>query len=164
MKKGEKKQKQVVCLVVALVAVLLGGVLFVGAVSGWFDDEVVLDKEYYCTECDGEFMELSGEKYEELTAKNATFVVFVDQGGCTTADKLRGFVQEWAKVSGVKVYRIMFSDMKETSLHEVVKFYPSVALVAKGRPVAWLRADEDEDADAYNNYDDFAKWIGKYLQ
>ena len=104
------------------------------------------------------------EKYEELIARKTTFVVFVDQGGCTTADKLRGFVQEWAKVSGVKVYRIMFSDMKETSLHEVVKFYPSVALVAKGRPVAWLRADEDEDADAYNNYDDFAKWIGKYLQ
>ena len=69
MKKGEKKQKQVVFLVVALVVVLLGVVLFVGAVSGWFDDEVVLDKEYYCTECDGKFMELSGEKYEELIAK-----------------------------------------------------------------------------------------------
>ena len=164
MKKGENKQKQVFGLVIALVAVLLGGVLFMGAVSGWFgDSEIVLDEEYYCTECDGEFMELANAEYEELINNNATFVVFVDQGGCTTADNLRGFVKDWTKENGIKVYRMMFSDMKETSLHESVKFYPSIAIVSKGKPVAWLRADADEDAAAYNNYDDFASWVEKYI-
>ena len=164
MKKGEKKQVQVFGLIVGLVAVLFGGVLFMGAVSGWFDDvKVVLDEEYYCTECDGELMELANAEYEELVNRNATFVVFVDQGGCTTADNLRGFVKEWAKENGVKVYRMMFSDMKETSLHEAVKFYPSVAIVSKGKPVVWLRADVDEDAAVYNNYADFVNWITEHL-
>lgn len=136
-----------------------------GAVSGWFSDEkAVLDDEYRCTECDGEFMDLSIEGYEGLTDNKKTFVVFVDQGGCTTADRLRGYVREWAINGGVKVYRMMFSEIKETSLYNFVKYYPSTVVVSKGRIVAWLKADADEDAAAYNGQDDFAVWIEKYVK
>ena len=165
MKKGEKKQKQIFGLVVALVVVLLGGVLFMGAVSGWFGDEkAVLDDEYRCVECDGEFVGLSIEEYEELIESKKTFVVFVDQGGCTTADRLREYVREWAMSSGVKVYRMMFDNIKQTSLHDFVKYYPSMVVVSKGKVVAWLRADADEDAAAYNGHDDFKGWIEKFLK
>ena len=48
------KNGAVLGLVVALVVILIGGVLFVGAVSGWFDDpKITLDREYYCEKnCD----------------------------------------------------------------------------------------------------------------
>lgn len=157
----KKKQRNVLSLVVALVVVLLGGVLFVGAVSGWFsNDAVVLDAEYYCAEeCDGEMMELTGAEYEQLVAEEKSFVVFIDQGGCTTADRLKGYVKDYALEAGVKVYRMMFADARETSLHEYVKYYPSVAVVSKGKVVAWLRADSDEDADYYNDYEAFEGWM-----
>ena len=167
----KKKQMGVLGLVIALVVVLFGGVLFVGAASGWFDSaEVVLDAEYRCEgECDGEFLEgaggsgLTAAEYEELVAAGKSFIVFVDQGGCTTADRLRGYVQDSAREAGVKVYRMMFSEVKESSLHEFVKYYPSVVVVSRGKVVGYLKADSDEDAPAYNDYGAFREWISRYL-
>ena len=87
----------------------------------------------------------------------------VDQSGCTTADRLREYVTRYMTETGILVYRMMFAEVKESSLHEKVKYYPSVAVVSKGKIVAYLRADEDADADKYNDYDAFKAWIGKYL-
>lgn len=154
-------------LLVLLVLVVGGAVLFVGAASGWFSggSAVTLDEEYYCgAECDGGYLDISGEEYEELASSEKSFMVFVDQGGCKTADRLRRFVKDWAAGAGVKVYRMMFGEVKKSSLGGSVKYYPSVAVVLRGKPVAWLRADSDEDAEAYNNYDAFKKWIDEKVQ
>lgn len=152
-------------LVLALVLIVGGVVLFIGAVGGWFgSSKVVLDVEYYCgEECDGEYMELDGEEYERLIREKKSFIVFVDQTGCKTADKLRGYMKDYATKIGVKVYRIMFDKARETSLHDTVKYYPSVAVVANGRVVGFLRADADEDSDAYNKPEAFEEWIKRYL-
>lgn len=166
MSAEKRKQLGVLGLIIALVAVLFGGALFVGAASGWFDHaEVTLSSEYICGEtCDGELMTLDVSGYEELMAAKKSFIVFVDQGGCTTADRLRGFMQDYAKEKGIKVYRMMFEQVKESSLHENVHYYPSVAVISKGKVVGALQADSDEDAGAYNDYDIFKEWIEKYLK
>ena len=164
MSAEKKKQMGVLGLIVALVVVLMGSVVFVGAAAGWFDDpKVVLDAEYSCTEDCEDLMELTAAGYEELIDAKKSFVVFVDQGGCTTADRLRGYVQDFAREKEVRVYRMMFSDMKETSLHDYVKYYPSVVVVGKGVVKAYLRADSDEDAAIYNDEQAFMDWIKKYL-
>lgn len=152
-------------LVLSLFAVVGGAVLFVGAVSGWFgNNKVVLDTEYYCGEsCDDRMMELTGTEYEELMKDGKSFVVFVDQNGCTTADRLRGYVMDFANSRGIRAYRMMFADARETSLHDYVKYYPSVVMVSRGRVVSYLRADSDEDADYYNDYEMFVSWMNRYL-
>ena len=163
MSKEKKQQLGVPGLVVALIVVLFGGVLFVGAASGWFDDpKVKLDAEYYAG--GAEFMELTAGEYEGLVGAKKTFVVFVDQDGCTTADRLREYVTRYMTETGILVYKMMFEQVKESSLHDQVKYYPSVVVVDKGVVRAYLRADSDEDAGAYNNYDDFKAWMEKYLQ
>ena len=159
----QKKQMGVMGLVVSLVVVLTGGVLFVGAVSGWFSDsKVMLSQEFYNKEGAG-LVDLSVEDYNKLIDKQKSFVLFVDQSGCTTADRLRGYVDNWAKDKGVEVKKMMFSEVRNLPLHENVRYYPSVVVISHGKPVAWLRADADEDADAYNDYDAFLTWINKYL-
>lgn len=152
-------------LVLLLLVVVGGVVLFVGAVSGWFgNSKVVLDAEYRCGEsCDGEMMKLTGAEYEELIRGGGSFIVFVDQNGCTTADRLRKYVSDYALENGIKVYRMMFSEARGTSLHDYVKYYPSVAIVSHGRVMGYLRADSDEDADYYNEYGAFEAWIRQYL-
>lgn len=162
----KKKQMGVLGLVVALVVVLFGGVLFVGAVSGWFDGSVhvKLDAEYLCgEECNEEFMELDANGYEELVHAGKSFIVFVDQDGCTTADRLREYVLDWANEAKVRVYRMMFSEVKESSLHEFVHYYPSVALISRGKVVGALQADSDADAPAYNDYEAFKEWLRAWL-
>lgn len=163
MSKDKKQQLGVLGLVVALVVVLIGGVLFVGAASGWFDDtRVKLDAEYYA---DGaEFMALTAGEYEGLVEAKKSFVVFVDQDGCTTADRLREYVTRYMTETGILAYRMMFEEVKESSLHTQVKYYPSVVVVSRGRVMAYLRADSDEDVGEYNNYDEFKDWMNRYLQ
>lgn len=160
----KKKQLGVLGLIVALVVVLVGSLVFMGAVSGWFDDpKVTVSEEYRCIEgCEG-FASLDAASYEDLAKAGKSFVVFVDQDGCTTADRLRGYVSDWAASAGVKVFRMMFSEVKKTSLHDYVKYYPSVAILDRGMVRGYLRADSDEDADAYNNYDAFLGWVQRYL-
>lgn len=160
----KKKQLGVLGLVVALVVVLVGSLVFVGAVSGWFDDpKVVISEEYKCTEGCSELMELDVAEYEKLVADSKSFVVFVDQDGCTTADKLEGYVKDWANSAGIKVYKMMFSDVKEASLHDNVKYYPSVVTIDKGLVRAFLRADSDEDSEMYNDPGAFEEWMKRYL-
>ena len=162
MKKQKKQQLTVLGLTVLLVAVLAGGILFVGAVSGWFDDpRVILDEEYYGDSTG--FMELTADEYDELVKAGKSFIVLIDQSGCTTADRLRGYIKEYTNEMGVLIYRMMFAEIKNSPLHEVVKYYPSIALISKGNVVGYLRADSDDDASAYNDYDVFKRWMNERL-
>ena len=153
-------------LLVGLLVVILGSAGFIVAVSGGFSGgKVEVSAEYRCgSECDGKYMDLTAEDYEKSVTEKKTFVVLVDQGGCKTADRLKDFVADYAIKKGIKVFRMMFSDMKTTSLYDLVKYYPSVAVVSDGKVVGFLRADEDEDSDAYNKSEAFEAWIDKYLK
>ena len=163
MAKSTKKPISAWVLVIALVAVVGGSVLFVGAVAGWFGEKAVtLSEEYYNSE-GSEFLELDKTKYDELVARGESFVVFVDQDGCKTADNLQGFLQDYMGKNKIAIYKMMFSEMKETGLHEKVKYYPSVAIISGGEAVKYLRADADEDADIYNNNEAFKTWMDKFV-
>lgn len=118
------------------------------------------------TKCDGEckpeYVGLNATLYDRKVEDKESFVVMVDQNGCTTADKVRQFVLDWAGERRTKVYRIMFEEVKKSKLYNSVEYYPSVAVVKNGEPVAWLKADSDADADAYNDYDSFKNWINNF--
>ena len=107
----------------------------------------------------GEMISLTIEEYDKMIAEGRSFLLFVDQGGCTTADRLREFVRNYARKHSLVVYTMMFSKVRETSLHDYVKYYPSVVWIKHGNPEKWLRADEDEDSDEYNNEAVFDEWM-----
>ena len=158
MSAEKKKQMGVLALIVLLIVVLVGSLLFVGAVSGWFEDsKVVLSEEYY-TES-SELKDLSVEEYQNLINDEKSFLIFVDQKECKTADRLRGYMEDYMKDKGVMVYRMMFSEAKDSSLHDYVKYYPSVVIINKGRIRTFLRADSNEDTNKYNEYEAFMAWM-----
>lgn len=160
MGKEKDNKRTTVLVIIAGCALLLAAVAF-GVRDGWFEGKVVLGEEYYGEFTD--FNKLSAEEYEGLIEKKDSFIVFVDQAGCETADRTREFVRDWATEKKIKVQRIMFSEMKETSLHDSVRYYPSVVVINEGRVRVFLRADSDADAKMYNDYDSFKNWIEKYL-
>lgn len=162
---SRKKKESVLALCLGLVAVTLGGVLFVGAVAGWFHPRVALDAEYLPSSTtlelqDGEYIELlTAARYDELAEQGKSFIVFVDQAACQNAERLRGYLHDYMAETGVKVYRMMFSEVKGSRLYAAVKYYPSVAVIDKGQPAAWLKADADEFTDEYNDYTAFRSWL-----
>ncbi|MBQ2695402.1 hypothetical protein IJG04_02070 [Candidatus Saccharibacteria bacterium] len=158
----KKKVPNVAVLVVALVAVLGFGVLMAGGMSGWFDDgRASIDTEYYVE--NPEYIDLSVDGYNDLVEDKKSFVIFVDQSGCHTAEKIRDNLREYMEEKGLNVYHMMFADLKETSLYNYVRYYPSVVVVERGVPLVWLRADVDDDAEAYNNYEALAGWLNQHI-
>ncbi|MBR5046049.1 hypothetical protein IKX73_00220 [Candidatus Saccharibacteria bacterium] len=148
-------------LVSLLVVVVFGGILFVGLAAGWFSGDaiVIIDKDYICEDECSDFKDVLVSDYEGLINDKKTFILFVDQDGCTTADRLRTYALDWASQEKIQLLRMAFSDVKESSLFNFVKYYPSVVIVSEGKVVGWLKADSDDDAVAYNDYNDFAKWM-----
>ena len=162
MKSLPKKAKTIISLIIALIAVLIGGVVFIGAVSGWFDDpKTVLDPEYYSE--NPELIDLSTADFEKLIKDQKSFLVFVDQTDCTTADRLRGYVNDYSAETGISFYKITFKDARKSSLYQSVKYYPSVVVIDKGKVRGFMKADSDTDADAYNDYKAFQIWLAQYL-
>lgn len=165
-KQVKKTEIKTSWLVVALIVMVVGSVLFAGAIAGWFGggNRATIDAKDYCVEsCEREFIDLTIDEYEEKINNGDSFILFVDQGGCYTADRLREFILNYSGMKGVKAYRMMFSDVRNSSLHDYVKYYPSVVVVSRGKPIVWLRADADEDSDAYNDEEAFNKWLSNYL-
>ena len=169
--KALQKQRPVWVLILALIGVVGGAALFICAVAGLFNQspKATLDPEYLAatsteTNTDGDFLaRLTPDGYQTLVDQQKSFVVFVDQTSCMTADRLRGYITQYATEYGIKPYRLMFSDLKQTSLHDQIKFYPSVAVISDGQPIAWLKTNADEDAAAYNDYGAFKTWLGDKL-
>lgn len=165
--KKKDKKKTIIFLVAALILVTLGTVLFVGAVSGWFSGPMVatIDDEYRCiNNCVLELSEITGEEYEKMVRESKSFVVLIDQGGCVTAGKLREFAYDYSNSRGFTIFKISFADVKESSLGEYVKYYPSVAVISKGKVLTFLRADSDEDSPAYNTYSDFKAYLDSFVR
>ena len=166
---GKKKtnKKTIIGLIAALILVVVGGVLFVGAASGWFSGPsvAIVDEEYRCeNKCHLELKDIDSEEYEKMVSEGKSCIVMIDQGGCKTAGNVREFAQSYSNSRRYQIFRIMFSDIKENSLGEYVKYYPSVAVVSKGRVLSYLRADSDEDAPAYNTYSDFENWLDQLVR
>lgn len=153
-------------LALALVLVVGGSILFMVGVGRQIGaGPVVLDAEYYAAtgefeNQDGEFLELlSSERFDELVEQEKSFVLFVDQVNCVNADRMREFMRDYMAERRLGAYRMMFGEMKETGLSGAVKYYPSVVVFNKGRVVAFLDANVDEDVDEYNNYEAFRDWL-----
>ena len=107
----------------------------------------------------GELISISVASFEKMSAERRSFLVLIDQAGCRTADELKGYLRNFLESKGWFGYRMMFSEVKETTLSEYIKYYPSVVVIKNGEVFAYLKADAEEDADKYNNYEIFQDWI-----
>ena len=119
-----------------------------------------LDDEYYAA---SEYIDINKDEYEQLISNKKTFIVMIDKPGCITTPAMRENMANFPDDMQFKYYRIIWDDVKESSLHEYVKFTPSVAIIRKGEVKAWLQADRDEDTKYFNDGEALKEWIKKYI-
>lgn len=122
---------------------------------------VQLSAEYYDATA---VIDINQEQYDQLIKAEKSFVVMVDNPGCTTTARMREFLSALPEDLQFVYYRIMWSDAKETSLHDYVKYFPSIAIIDHGRMAYYLRADEDADSDYYNSASDLQAWLEQRIK
>lgn len=115
---------------------------------------VTLDQQYYD---DAKIIDINSEEYEKLIADKKSFVIMVDNAGCTTTEKMREIMKNLPQK--FTYYRILWPDAKETNLKDYIKYFPSVVVIESGNIKYYLRADLDSDAKYYNDADALESWL-----
>ena len=161
----ESAQKKTKTFKIATLCILILAVFAIVIVitfsQGKPDMPFRLSDEYYGT---SEMLTgLTAEGYEKLLSEKRSFVVMVDKPGCITTPPMRERMANFPDNMQFKYYQFMWSEAKESSLHNYVTFVPSVAIIREGEVVAWLRADSDEDTEYFNSAEALQSWVAKYV-
>lgn len=119
-----------------------------------------LDDEYYETK---EVVEINNDKLEELISKKKNFVVFIYQPLCTTSGDFSKVLDDFLEEEQLSIYKLAFSNVENKELKKKVKYYPSVIIYKKGKIVAYLEANKNDDVKYYASKDGFKEWLSKYV-
>ena len=155
-------KKSIKILIASLVGIIIisGSVVLAVSILN-ADHKYRLDDEYY-----GERKELNIDKdeYEKLVSDKKSFIILVDKPGCITTPGMRYNLRDFPEDIQFQYYRIMWDDAKQTSIHDYVKFVPSVAIVYKGEVKIWLQADKDEDTKYFEDADALRDWVRENIE
>ena len=110
-----------------------------------------------------ERVSIDDKEYEKMIAEKRSFVVFIDKPGCLKTADISTWFEEFPSEMQFKYYDLSWDYVKNTSLHNYVKYTPSIALIRAGEVVAWLKADSAEDEPYYNDPETLKAWLRTYI-
>ncbi len=120
-----------------------------------------LEERYYGT---NNVVEIKFDELNKLIDKKESFAVFVYQPMCVTSSNFESVLSEFIKDKNISIYKIAFSNIKNTDIGKKVKYYPSFIIFNKGEIIDFLESDKDEDLEYYNSKDGFESWFTKYVK
>lgn len=151
------KKIAVVAIAIFCLTVFFGGYFLIRSLA---PKSFRLEEELYGK---SEVTDISKDEYEKLIEEKKSFVVMVDKPDCYTTADMRKRMSEFPDDMQFRYYRIMWTQAKESSLHEYVKYVPSVAIIHNGSVVDFLNADSDEDTAKYNDAQALQDWLKEYI-
>lgn len=125
------------------------------------DNTFYLDSQYYGS---SKLNETDADSLENLLEEKETFALFVYQPLCAASEDFKDVLTDFTKENGMSFYKITYSKLKETSLKEAVKYYPTLVIIREGEIVDFLESDSAEDYNYYKTSDGFKTWFTKYVK
>lgn len=121
-------------------------------------DKIYLDDEYYST---GNFVNIKNNDLSNLKDKN--YVLFTNNNYCSMSIPCDKIFLEFMEKYKIDFLYMSFDELKKTSFHKKIKYAPSVLVVNKGKIIAYLDANSDDDLEKYQDVNKFEDWISKYI-
>lgn len=120
-----------------------------------------LDDKYYNTN-EGLII-INENDIEKLIQDKSSFVVFTYLPYCTLKVPCDIIFEQFLTNHKMSFYSIPYDEFSNVELFKEIKYAPSVVLVKKGKVIAYLDANKDEDLNKYQDVEDFDKWITSYI-
>ncbi len=108
--------------------------------------------------------EINIDELNKLIDNKKSFAVFIYQPLCITSSDFESILSDFLIDAQISIYKIAFSDIKETNIGKSVKHYPSFIIYNKGKIVDFLEADKDEDVEYYLSKDGFTSWFKRHVK
>lgn len=116
-----------------------------------------LEDKYYVNE----IIEIDSKEYSELVKKKESFAVALYKPNCGASSAFLEVLNEFSSNYKISIYKMTFEEMKKTKLK--IKYYPSLALINKGRLVDYLESDKDSDIKYYKTSEGFNEWFRMHV-
>jgi len=119
-----------------------------------------LNESYYKK---AEIIKIDQDEYNRLVNSEETFIIFISALLCPAVTDFRDIINEFTINNNLTIYEINFENIKETNLDKKVKYYPSVAIIKKGKVVRYLDADSKKDKECYESISGLEECLSKYI-
>ena len=119
-----------------------------------------LEDKYYGK---NQFVDITSADLNTLIKEKESFALFVYQPACVTSADFEQVLYDFMETNNIQIYKISFSDLKETEIKNTIKYYPSFAVFNKGKMVDYLDANSDEDLKYYKSKEGFTKWFQNHV-
>lgn len=120
-----------------------------------------LENYYYGT---NKMTEIEIDELNELIDNKESFAVFVYQPMCVTSSDFESVLSDFLEDNQISIYKIAFSNIKDTEIGKSIKYYPSFMVYNNGKMIDFLEANKDEDVNYYTSTDGFKNWFTKYVR
>ncbi len=139
-----------------LLILLFVPLLLVGCTNK--DEKVYLSDKYYNQ---GAYIDIVAKDMDKL--KNDTYLLFVYNQFCNFKIPCDEIFQKVMTEHKVDVLSMSIDEYKTTSYFNTVRYAPTIIVISKGKVLAYLDANKDEDLDKYQSPDDFEKWLTEHV-
>lgn len=139
---------------------LLVIVIFLILVRPFKEETFYLDDEYYGN---NSLIEIDSNELKTLEESKKSFIVFIYQPFCSTPHSFSDNIVEFLDTYQISFHKILFSEIKDTSITNYIKYCPSVVIYHKGKIVAYLDPNSNKDIPYYESVEGFKKWFTKYV-
>lgn len=147
-------------LLVSSIISIIGLIIIAFAISNSESNNKTfyLEDKYYNN---GEKIELDENSIKDIS--DESYLLFTYNTFCGMAKPCEEIFDAVLKRNNLDYIAISFDKFKKTDYYETVKYAPSFIIIKKGKIVAYLDAEKDEDLDYYQDEDMFEKWLGNYI-
>lgn len=132
--------------------------LFICGCNKESNNKFYLTEKYYN---EGKYIKTKSDNISKNNKDN--YVLFTYNNYCSLAIPCENVFEEFMKKYKIDFLSLPFDEFKNTYLYKEVKYGPSIIIVKKGKVVAYLDANNDDDLEKYQDVDIFEQWISKYI-
>ena len=119
-----------------------------------------LGDEYYNKNT---FTEADANKIKELQKNKSSYIIYTYMSFCTFKIPCEDIFKNYMEKNSISFVKIPYEEFENTEFIKTVKYAPSVIIINKGKIIAYLDAENNDDLNKYQNLNEFSKWIKKYI-
>ena len=109
------------------------------------------------------YEEINVSKFNNLINNKKSFIVFTYASFCPFSAPSDKVFKSVFEKNNMKLYAIGYDKLNGNDITNKVSYAPSVMIFKKGKLVAYLDAEKDEDYNRYQNKKEFRNWLSKYV-
>jgi hypothetical protein len=119
-----------------------------------------LNEEYYGITA---LEEVNSDDIKALEKSKKSFVVLVYDPLCSTSFDFSKNVELFINNNKIRIYKILFADIKNTDIANYVKYCPSAVIYHNGKVATYLDSSLEDDTIYYESEKGFGDWLARYI-